>query len=81
MNVYLKLEIRVVCREFLAFKYLITDFFETNQMIIDIFVHKKSQKLAFKTGFSVHNIHLYLCGQVENTKWILRSRKIGVECA
>ena len=33
----------------------------------------------FKIGFSVHNIHLYLCEQVENTKWILRSQKIGVK--
>ena len=24
-----------------------------------------------KTGFSVHNIHLNLCGQVEKSKWIL----------
>ena len=46
-----------------------------------IFVHHKWWKLAFKTGFSVHYIHLYLCGQVENTKWILCSRKIGVKCA
>ena len=33
-NTYLKLEIRVVCREFLAFSYR---FFETKQMIIYIF--------------------------------------------
>ena len=25
--------------------------------------------------------HLYLCGQVKNTKWILCSQKIGVKCA
>ena len=24
---------------------------------------------------------MYLCGQVENTKWILCSRGIGVKCA
>ena len=31
INTYLMLEIRVACREFLAFKYI---FFETKQMII-----------------------------------------------
>ena len=38
-------------------------------------------KLGFKTGFKVqlHNIYLYLWRQVENTKWILNSRKIGVK--
>ena len=39
------------------------------------------EKLAFNTGFTVHNIHLYLCGQVENTKWILCSRKKGAKCS
>ena len=43
---------------------LASDFFETIQMII-------YYELAFQTGFSVHNIHLYLWWQVENTKWIL----------
>ena len=46
-----------------------------------IFVHQKSWKFAFKIGFSVHNIHLYLCWQLENTKWILCCRKTGVKCA
>ena len=32
-----------------------------------------------KIGFSVHNINLDLFGQVENTKCILCSRKIGVK--
>ena len=36
INTYLKLEIRVVCREFLAFKYVVMVFFETKQMIIYI---------------------------------------------
>ena len=31
-------------------------------------------------GF-LHIIHLYLCVQVKNTKWILCSQKIGVKCA
>ena len=35
----------------------------------------------FKTGFSVHNNHLYLCLKVKDTKWILCCRKIGVKCA
>ena len=35
-NTYLKLEIRVACREFLAFKYVVIVFFETKQMIIYI---------------------------------------------
>jgi hypothetical protein len=78
-NTYSKLEIRVVCREFFfAFKYVVIVFFETKQMIIYICT---SWKLAYKTGFSVHNIHLYLCWQVEDTKWILCYRKIGVKCA
>ena len=34
INTYLKLEIRLVCREFVAFKYVIIFFFETKQMII-----------------------------------------------
>ena len=39
------------------------------------------EKFAFKTGFSVHNINLYLCWQLDDTKWILCCRKIGVKCA
>ena len=31
-----ELEIRVMCREFLAFKYVLVVFLETNQMIIYI---------------------------------------------
>ena len=41
----------------------------------------KTIVLVYQTnGFSVQNNHLNLCGQVENTKWILRSRKPGVKC-
>ena len=36
INSSLKLEIRVACREFLAFKYVVIVFFETKQMIIYI---------------------------------------------
>ena len=31
---------------------------------------------TLEIAFSVHNIHLYLCWQVETTKWILCSRKM-----
>ena len=34
-----------------------------------------------KPFFSLHNIHLYLCWQVGNTKWILCCQKIGVNSA
>ena len=33
----------------------------------------------FKTGLSVHNNHLNLCGKVENSKWILCCQKTGFE--
>ena len=36
INMYLKLEIRVGYREFLAFKYIVIIFLETKQMIIYI---------------------------------------------
>jgi len=63
-NTYLKLEIRVVCREFLAFKYVVIGNLENSDLNL---------------GFSVHNIHLYLCWQVKDTKWILCWQKIGVK--
>ena len=40
----------------------------------------KSLNPAFKNEFLVHSNHLNLCGQVENLKWILSSRKPGVKC-
>ena len=42
---------------------------------------KNHENSRLKQVLAVHNIHLYLCGQVENTKRILCSRKIGVKCA
>ena len=54
INMYLKLEIRVVCREFLVFKSV---FFKTNQMIIYICT-LEILKTRVKTGFSVHIVHL-----------------------
>ena len=38
---YLKLEIRVACREFLAFKYVVIVFLKQN-IFLFIFVHQKS---------------------------------------
>ena len=37
INTYLKLEIRVACREFVALKYVVIVFSETKQMINYIF--------------------------------------------
>ena len=54
---YLRLEICVVCREFLASKYVYIIFFGTNQMINYICTLE-----ILKTGFSVLNINLNLCG-------------------
>ena len=65
MNTYLTLEIRVACRELLTFKYVV--FFETKPMI-NYICTLEILKLAFKTGFSVQNIRLYLCLQVLDTK-------------
>ena len=53
-------------------------FFETKQIIIYICT-SEILKTRVKIGFSVHNIHLYW--QVEDTKWRLCCRKIGVKCA
>ena len=57
----------VLCRKFLAFKYT---------FFVFLYIRNQSWKLAFNPGFWVHNIHLYLWCQVENTKWILCCRKI-----
>ena len=67
INTYLKIEICVVCTE-----YVFIAFFETNQMIIYICT-SEILKTRVKNQFLLHNIHLYLCGQVENTKWILNA--------
>ena len=45
-----------------------------------MYVHKKSLKLAFKTGFSIHNNHLNLCGQVEHSKWMFCIQNTAVKC-
>ena len=34
------------------------------------------ENLAFKTLFSLHNIHLSLCREIENFEWILRAKNI-----
>ena len=41
INTYSKIEIRVMCREFLAFNTYLSFFLETNHMII-MFVHETS---------------------------------------
>ena len=48
-----------VCREFVAFKYVLI-FSETNQMIIYICT-SEILKTRVLNRFSAHNIHLYLC--------------------
>ena len=45
------------------------------QIRLFIFVHQKSLKLTFETGLLVHITYLNLCGQAENSKWILCSQK------
>ena len=75
-NTYSKLENRVVCRVFLVFKYVFIVFFAKKQLLIYICT-LKILKIVFKTSLSVHNINMYLCGQVENTKLILCSQKKG----
>ena len=52
--------------------------FRTDLMIIQI-LHQKSKTPANKTGLLVRSNLLNLCGQVENTKWILCSLKIDVK--
>ena len=78
INTYLKLKIRVACREFLAFEYVDIVFFQNKT---DDYLYLCIRNLAFKTGFSVNNINLYLCWQVDDTKWILCCQKIGVKYA
>ena len=62
-----------------GYVHFLSDFFEKNQMI-NFICTLEILKLAIKTSFSVHKIQLYLCGQVENTQWILCCQKIGVKC-
>ena len=75
---YLTLEIRVMCRDFQTLDTYLP-FFRNKSDDYLFFVHQKSSKVAFKKSFSLLNIHLFV--QVENTKWILCSQKIGLKCA
>ena len=77
MNTF-NLRLKIACWEFFSLKYIFLSFSKQMRWLF-MFVHQKSWKLTFKTGLSVHNIHLNLCGQVENSKWILCSRKTGVK--
>ena len=52
LNTYLKLRICVVCREFLAFKYVFIVIFETNQMIIYNCTSEILQVVCLKPVFS-----------------------------
>ena len=54
-------EIRVVCREFLAFKYVFIVFFETNQTIIYIYTWEVL-KTGVKTRFFNTQYPFDLCG-------------------
>ena len=54
MNTYLKLEIRVVCREVFTFKNVFIVFFETNQ-IIDYFYIQILKKSPLKPVFGAQN--------------------------
>ena len=74
---YLKLEICVVSRKFLAFRFVFI-FFETYKLDDYLVFFIRNLVTRVQTGFSVYNIYMYLCGQVENTKWVLCCRKIGV---
>ena len=38
-----------------------------------VYLHQKSLKSAVETSFLVSNNHLNLCGQVENSKWSMKS--------
>ena len=67
---------RNACREFLA----LNAYFSKEIRWLFTKIHPKSWKLVFKTGFLVHNIHLILLGQVENSKWRLCGRKTDVKC-
>ena len=66
----------MISQLYIKWIYFIIWFFSKKIRWLFLFVHQKSWKLAFNTGFSVHNIHLYFCSQVENTKWILCRRKM-----
>ena len=57
INTYLKLEIRVVSREFLALNTYLS-FFSKQIRLLFIFVHQKFWKLAFRNGFSRYTISI-----------------------
>ena len=73
---YLKLEIRVACREFLAFKYVVMFFFRNKT---DYYLYLYIRNLENSRLKPVFN--LYLCLKVEDTNWILCCQKTDVKCA
>ena len=55
----------------------IYNFFSQNKLDDYLYLYVRNlQNSRLKLFFLVHNNHLYLCQQVENTKWILCSRKM-----
>ena len=71
INIYLRLEIWVIWGKVLIFQINIKNIYICTSKICEF---------AFKTDFSVNNDHLNLCGQDENSNWVLFSKKIGVNC-
>ena len=74
---YLRREIYVVWGECFAFKYIVCLF--RNKYDNYLYSHKKYFHCVYN-HLLVHNSHLYLYGQEENSSWILCSRKTGVKC-
>ena len=77
INMFLKLEICVACREFFAFKYVVIVFFRNKTDENSYLYIRNLENSSLKL---VHKIHLYLCWQVDDTKWILCCLKLGVKC-
>ena len=78
---YLKLDICVVCRKLLTFEYVFIVFVRNKSEDYLYLYIRNLENSRLEPFFSVHNIHLYLCWQVEDTKWILCCRKTDVKCA
>jgi hypothetical protein len=62
IKTYLKLEIRVACREFIAFRYVVIVFFETKQMIIYIFTSEILKTRVLNRFFGTQYSFVFLLG-------------------
>ena len=51
------------------------------ELVIFIFVYKKSLKQKFKAGFWVQNHLLNLCYSAVNSQRLLYSKEAGVKCS